>query len=66
MGALAPAGFLVLEKWRDSLPGWMAFITDVNISGLLSFVLAIAGMVFGSLLTQKICPPVQLQAEETI
>ncbi|HKO98023.1 MAG TPA: sodium:solute symporter family protein [Pyrinomonadaceae bacterium] len=66
MGALAPAGFLVLEKWRDSLPSWMAFITDVNISGLLSFVLAIAGMVIGSLLTQKIYPPVKLQPEETI
>jgi SSS family solute:Na+ symporter len=66
MGALAPAGFLILERWRDSLPGWMAFITDVNISGLLSFILAFAGMVIGSLLTQKICPPIKLQPGETI
>ncbi|MGH9901129.1 MAG: sodium:solute symporter family protein [Pyrinomonadaceae bacterium] len=63
-GALAPAGFLILEKWRESLPTWLAFITDVNVSGLLSFVLAFAGMILGSLLTQKVCPPVKVGAEE--
>ena len=56
MGAIAPAGFLLLEKWRDSLPVWLAFVTDVNISGVLSFVLAAAGMYFGSILTQKSYP----------
>ena len=57
MGAIAPAGFLLLEKSADSLPAWLAFITDVNVSGLLSFVLAGAGMYFGSIVTQKAFPP---------
>ena len=57
MGAVAPAGFLLLEKSRDSIPHWLAFITDVNVSGLLSFVLAVAGMYFGSILTQKASLP---------
>ena len=57
MGAIAPAGFLLLEKSRDSLPVWLAFFTDVNVSGLLSFVLAASGMYFGSMLTQKFSPP---------
>ncbi len=65
MGALAPAGFLILEKSRGSLPTWLEFITDVNVSGVLSFVLAFAGMVIGSLLTQKTCPPVKLRREQT-
>lgn len=66
MGALAPAGFLILEKWRGTLPPWLEFITDVNVSGLLSFILAFAGMVIGSLLTQKAYPPIKLRPEETI
>lgn len=66
MGALAPAGFLILEKSRGSLPSWLEFITDVNVSGVLSFVLAFTGMIVGSLLTQKSCPPVKLDPQETI
>jgi SSS family solute:Na+ symporter len=58
MGAAAPASFLLLERFRDSLPSWLAFIADVNIAGLLSFVLAAAGMVLGSLLTQRSHPPI--------
>lgn len=57
MGAIAPAAFLLLEKSRDSLPSWLAIVTDVNVSGLLSFVLAGAGMYFGSILTQRWSPP---------
>ncbi len=57
LGALAPAGFLILEKFPELVPSWLAFVTDVNVSGLLSFVLAITGMVMGSLLTQKFLPP---------
>jgi SSS family solute:Na+ symporter len=64
MGALAPAGFLVLEKFRDAVPGWLSFITDVNIAGVLSFVLAALGMVVGSLLTQRSSPPRKLSYEE--
>ncbi len=60
LGAVAPLTFLVLEKMQDSLPSWMLFLVDVNISGLLSFILAVAGMVAGSLLTQKSHPPVAL------
>ncbi|MGD9631475.1 MAG: sodium:solute symporter [Pyrinomonadaceae bacterium] len=57
MGAIAPAGFLLLEKSRETLPSWLALLTDVNISGVLSFVLAAAGMYFGSKLTQNVSPP---------
>jgi SSS family solute:Na+ symporter len=64
MGALAPAGFLILEKFRDVLPSWMLFITDVNIAGLLSFLLAAAGMVLGSLATQRLSPPKHLTVAE--
>lgn len=60
MGAVAPLAFLILSFVRESLPSWMIFLTDVNISGFLSFVLAGGGMVFGSLLTQRSHPPVQL------
>lgn len=63
LGALAPAGFLILEKSGDSLPSWLLFVTDVNVSGLLSFVLAFAGMIIGSLVSQKICPPSYLSFE---
>lgn len=62
LGALAPAGFLLLERVRDELPSWMAFATDVNVSGMLSFVLAAAGMVFGSLLSSP--SPVRSVATE--
>ena len=64
MGAIAPASFLVLEKVRDALPSWLLFITDVNIAGLLSFLLAGAGMVLGSLATQKFSPPKHLTVAE--
>ena len=57
MGAIAPAGFLLLERSRDTLPTWLNFVTDVNVSGVLSFVLAAAGMYFGSILTQRSSPP---------
>ncbi len=60
LGALAPAGFLILEKFPESLPFWLSFVTDVNVSGLLSFVLAFTGMVVGSLMTQKFLPPTPL------
>lgn len=61
LGALAPAAFLLLEKWRDSLPSWLLFTTNVNVSGLLGFALALTGMVAGSLLTQRICPPTRVK-----
>ncbi|MBO6524672.1 MAG: sodium:solute symporter family protein [Balneolaceae bacterium] len=56
LGAVVPAGFLVLEKFSEHLPGWLAFITDVNFAGFLSFILAALGMILGSLLTQKKSP----------
>ena len=57
MGAVAPAGFLVLEKSREALPAWLSFIADVNIAGLLSFILAALGMIVGSLASQRTSPP---------
>ena len=64
MGAIAPAGFLLLEKFRDALPSYLLFITDVNVAGLLSFVLAALGMVLGSLATQRVSPPKHLTVVE--
>jgi solute:Na+ symporter, SSS family len=64
LGAIAPAGFLLLEKYRDALPASLSFITDVNVAGLLSFLLAAAGMVFGSLATQRLSPPIHLTPTE--
>ena len=66
LGAAAPAGFLILEKWRADLPSSLLFVTDVNVSGLLSFFFAITGMVVGSLLTQRICPPLKLREPEKV
>lgn len=66
LGAIAPAGFLILEKFRDAVPPALAFITDVNVAGLLSFFLAAAGMVFGSLATQRLSPPIHLPAAEEL
>jgi solute:Na+ symporter, SSS family len=57
LGAVVPAGFLLLEKSRDVLPPYLLFITDVNVAGLLSFFLAALGMVLGSLATQRLSPP---------
>jgi solute:Na+ symporter, SSS family len=65
MGAVAPAGFLVLEKSRDALPTWLMFIADVNIAGILSFVLAALGMIVGSLVSQRTAPPKQLTYTES-
>ncbi len=56
LGALAPAGFLLLEGQRENLPHWLAFVADVNVAGLLSYVLAAAGMIVGSLATQRSHP----------
>lgn len=57
LGAAGPVAFLLLEKVRDSLPSWLAFLTDVNIAGLFSYLLAAAGMIGVSLVTQKSSPP---------
>jgi len=64
LGALAPIGFLILEKFRDALPDYLLFMTDVNVAGLLSFLLAGGGMVIGSLATQRLAPPTHLTVTE--
>jgi SSS family solute:Na+ symporter len=64
LGAVVPAGFLLLEKSRDMLPPYLLFITDVNIAGLLSFFLAALGMVLGSMATQRLSPPKVLTMRE--
>jgi|WetSurMetagenome_2_1015567.scaffolds.fasta_scaffold83176_2 solute:Na+ symporter, SSS family len=66
LGAIAPAGFLILEKYRDAVPPSLSFITDVNVAGLLSFLLAAGGMVFGSLATQRLSPPIHLTSTEEL
>lgn len=60
MGAFAPIAFLALDKARWVLPDSLQFLIDVNISGFLSFFLAVLGMVGGSLVTQRSHPPVVL------
>ena len=66
LGALAPAVFLLLEKSRETLPQWLAVFTEANGSGLLSFILAAAGMFFGSMLTQRSSPPQKVLKEIAI
>ncbi|MBI4428331.1 MAG: sodium:solute symporter family protein [Ignavibacteriales bacterium] len=63
LGSFAPIAFLVLNQFKEHLPENMLFLTDVNVSGFLSFFLAAAGMIVGSLLTQRSHPPVQLSEE---
>lgn len=60
LGAVAPASFLLLSQFKDALPRSMMFLVNVNVSGFLSFVLAAAGMIIGSLATQRKYPPVKL------
>ena len=60
LGAVAPVAFLALSQLKDSLPKSLLYLVDVNVSGFLSFVLAGAGMVIGSLATQRRCPPVRI------
>ncbi len=66
-GVLAPAAFLILTQMKDTLPKELLFLVNVNVSGLLSFVLAAAGMIVGSLVSQKKFAPVVLvpPADET-
>jgi SSS family solute:Na+ symporter len=52
-GAVAPVGFLLLERIREDLPRWLGFVAEVNVAGLLSFVLAATGMVVGSLTSAR-------------
>lgn len=56
LGAVVPASFLILEKLSEHIPGWLQFVTNVNVAGFLSFILAASGMIIGSLLTQKVSP----------
>jgi SSS family solute:Na+ symporter len=56
-GALMPILFLVLEKFKSSLPVWLHFLTDINISGFVGMILPVLVMVIVSLLTQKSSPP---------
>lgn len=56
-GALMPILFLVLEKFKASLPVWLHFLTDINISGFVGMILPVLVMIIVSLLTQKSSPP---------
>lgn len=61
LGALSPITFLIFSLFKEKLPVYLMFLTDVNITGFLSFLLAVVGMIFGSVLTQKTNPPVELK-----
>jgi len=56
-GILMPMLFLILEKFKNKLPEWMGFITDINISGFVGMILPIIVMIIVSLSTQKSTPP---------
>jgi len=56
-GVVSPVAFLLLANLKDTLPASIAWLVDANISGFLSFFIGAVGMIVGSLLTQKICPP---------
>jgi SSS family solute:Na+ symporter len=56
-GAAMPILFLVLEKFKESLPSWLHFLTNINISGFVGMLLPLFTMVVVSLLTQKSSPP---------
>lgn len=56
-GAVAPAAFLILANYADTLPPALKWVASSDVSGFLSFGLGALGMVVGSLLTQKSCPP---------
>ncbi len=57
LGGLVPICFLVLDQIRDRIPPDLLFLADVNVAGFLTFVLAVLGMVVGSLATQRSHPP---------
>jgi solute:Na+ symporter, SSS family len=57
VGVVMPALFLVLSSIQASLPPYLLFLTDVNISGFVGMILPVLSMVIVSLLTQKSCPP---------
>ena len=59
-GALAPISFLLLANFESSLPRSIAWVANANYSGFISFGLGVFGMIIGSVLTQKICPPKDL------
>ncbi len=59
-GAVTPMAFLLLANVADALPPVIRWVADPNVSGFLSFGIGAVGMVAGSLLTQKICPPKDL------
>lgn len=56
-GAVAPAAFLILAGMHTQLPSTIAWLANPNFSGFASFALGAAGLVVGSLLTQRITPP---------
>jgi Na+/proline symporter len=62
-GAVAPIAFLILDQFKSSLPDSLSFLVDVNISGFLSFLLAVSGMILGSLVSQRTHPPIALEAK---
>ncbi len=65
-GAAAPVGFLLLERMRGKLPLWLGFVTEVNVVGLLSFALAAAGMIAGSLATRRVASAAHLSSRGSL
>jgi Na+(H+)/acetate symporter ActP len=61
LGGVAPVAFLILSFLGTGLPSWSLWLVDVNVSGFLSFFLALLGMVVGSLVSQKRYPPVDIK-----
>lgn len=64
LGTITPLGFVILTQVKELLPDWLIWITNANISAMLSYLMAIGGMIVGSLLSQKKYPPVIIKIEE--
>jgi len=67
LGAVLPATFLVLSQVDLPLPEVVkGFVSSDKIAGLSSYIIALAGTVFGSLLTQKSHPPRTVSPPEEV
>ena len=67
LGAVLPATFLVLSQVDLPLPEVVkGFVSSDKIAGLSSYIIALAGTVIGSLLTQKSHPPKMVSPPEEV
>ena len=64
LGTITPLGFVILTQVKEKLPEWLLWITNANISAMLSYLMAIGGMIIGSLISQKRYPSIDISTME--